>query len=172
MEFDKQSQAHACPGKEKEFEQRNGISGIGLFFALTIPFGLAAAAGWWVYRNWSKNFGQIRLGEQSSSEGLLGGGLDSDSPWVKYPVIALSATVAVIGAIPLLLTGLWRTSVGAAERWFGGGSGGRGAWSHLGGGAGPRPFTTRDSFARGRGDYAGVDDDEGELLGDDSDEEV
>jgi hypothetical protein len=35
-----------------------------------------------------------------------------------------------------------------------------------------RRFTTRDSFARGRGDYAIVDEDEGELLGDESDEEV
>jgi len=33
-------------------------------------------------------------------------------------------------------------------------------------------FTTRDSFARGRGDYAIVDEDEGELLGEESDEEV
>jgi hypothetical protein len=37
---------------------------------------------------------------------------------------------------------------------------------------GSKRFTTRDSFARGRGDYAVVDDDEGELLGDESDEEV
>ena len=57
----------------------------------------------------------------------------------------------------------------SAERW-GFGSGGRGAWSRVGGGAGP--FTTRDSFARGRGDYAVVDEDEGELLGEDSDEDV
>jgi hypothetical protein len=35
-----------------------------------------------------------------------------------------------------------------------------------------RRFTTRYSFARGRGDYAIVDEDEGELLGDESDEEV
>jgi len=37
---------------------------------------------------------------------------------------------------------------------------------------GNRRFTTRDSFARGRGGYAVVDEDEGELLGDESDEEV
>jgi hypothetical protein len=35
-----------------------------------------------------------------------------------------------------------------------------------------RRFTTRDSFARGSGDYAVVDTDEGELLGEDSDEDV
>lgn len=40
------------------------------------------------------------------------------------------------------------------------------------GGSRPARFTTRDSFARGRGDYAVVDDDEGELLGDESDEDV
>ena len=38
-------------------------------------------------------------------------------------------------------------------------------------GSGKR-FTTRDSFARGTGDYAVVDTDEGELLGEDSDEDV
>jgi hypothetical protein len=46
----------------------------------------------------------------------------------------------------------------------------------MGGGGGyggyGRTYTSRSSFARGRGDYAVVDPDEGELLGDDSDEEV
>jgi hypothetical protein len=41
-----------------------------------------------------------------------------------------------------------------------------------GAGYGGQRYTSRSSFARGRGDYAVVDDDEGELLGEDSDEEV
>jgi hypothetical protein len=68
--------------------------------------------------------------------------------------MALAGLVAVAQALPLLAASLWR-SVSSLI--------GRGA---------SRRFTTRDSFARGRGDYAIVDEDEGELLGDESDEEV
>ncbi|KAF3769263.1 Oligoxyloglucan reducing end-specific cellobiohydrolase [Cryphonectria parasitica EP155] len=166
VEFDKQSEPHVCPGKEDEFKERHGLSGVGLFFAITIPFAAAGAAGWWVWRNWSGKFGQIRLGDTSGA-GFGAGAFDSDSPFVRYPIIALSAAVAVAGAIPLVVAGLWRTGVAALDRLRYGGGGG---FSRLGGGS--RPFTTRDSFARGRGDYATVDDDEGELLGEDSDEEV
>lgn len=159
MELDKQSAPHACKGKEDEFEKRRRASGVAIFFAVVIPIGVACAAGWWVYNNWNGKFGQIRLGESPS--------LSGDAPWVKYPVIALSAAVAVISALPLVASAVWRSATSAYER-VGGGSRG-GSWLS---GRGNRRFTTRDSFARGRGDYAIVDDDEGELLGDDSDEEV
>jgi hypothetical protein len=79
---------------------------------------------------------------------------DGEAPWVKYPVMAVAGLVAVAQALPLLTSSLWRSATNAFGR-------GRG-----------RRFTTRDSFARGRGDYAIVDEDEGELLGDESDEEV
>ena len=169
-EYDKQSQPQKCPGHEKEYDEKHRTSGVAIFFAVTIPIAIASAAGWWVWRNWNGKFGQIRLGEQGSSA------FDSDQPWVKYPIIALSAVVAVIGALPVVATSIWRTARGAADKWGLGGSGGRGAWSRLGSSGlangGTRRFTTRDSFARGSGDYAIVDEDEGELLGEDSDEEV
>ena len=69
-------------------------------------------------------------------------------------MLVISGLVAVAQAAPLLAISLWRSASAAL---------GRGT---------NRRFTTRDSFARGRGDYAVVDEDEGELLGDDSDEEV
>lgn len=59
------SVAHPCPGKESKFEKKHGISAIGIFFAVTIPFAVAGAIGWWVWKNWTSKFGQIRLGEQS-----------------------------------------------------------------------------------------------------------
>ncbi|KAI1819204.1 hypothetical protein F4861DRAFT_527855 [Xylaria intraflava] len=153
---------HPCPGHEQEFKKKHGISGVAIFFAVVIPIAFAALAGWWVYRNWQDKFGQIRLGEQSS--------FDNDAPWVKYPVVAISAVVAVIGALPLLASSAWRTISSALSGLSGrAGGGGRYGWVRAGG---PRRFTTRDSFARGRGDYAIVDEDEGELLGDDSDEEI
>lgn len=83
----------------------------------------------------------------------------------------LSALVAIAQALPLLAASLWRSASSAFGR-NGGSARGRfgGVASGLGGG--DRRFTTRDSFARGRGDYAVVDEDEGELLGEESDEEV
>ncbi|KAK0612991.1 hypothetical protein B0T17DRAFT_511348 [Bombardia bombarda] len=144
--MDTESQPHPCPGREEDFGRKHAASGIAIFFAVTIPIALAAAAGWYVWRNWTGKFGQIHLGEPSGVSAL-----DSEQPWVRYPVIALSAIVAVALATPLIVTGLWRTVKGAADRWgvFGGGSG-RGAWTRLGGGGGSgRRFTTRDSFARG-----------------------
>ncbi|KAK3330412.1 hypothetical protein B0H66DRAFT_597950 [Apodospora peruviana] len=160
------AESHPCDNHEDEYNRKHGTSGVAIFFAVVIPIAAAAAVGWYVWRNWSGKFGQIRLGEQGQSA------FDSDQPWVKYPVIVLSAVVAVISAMPVLAAGLWRTAKGVAERWGLGGSGGRGSWTRLGGGGGAQRFTTRDSFARGRGDYAVVDEDEGELLGEDSDEEV
>lgn len=160
QEFDKLSVSHPCPGREEDYNRAHrGPSGFVLFLAIALPFAAAAAVGWWVWRHWSGTFGQIRLGEQPSpaAAGRLGDLLDSDAPWVRYPVIAVSALVAVAGAVPLLAVALWRSALGG--------------WTRLSS-RGGRRFTTRDSFARGRGDYAVVDEDEGELLGEDSDEEV
>ncbi|PMD41536.1 Oligoxyloglucan reducing end-specific cellobiohydrolase [Hyaloscypha variabilis F] len=145
IEFDK-SEALPCPGHGDEFNKKHGPSGWAIFFAVTIPIIVAAGAGYWVWKNWASKFGQIRLGEQSS--------FDGEAPYIKYPVLVISGVVAVAQALPLLLASLWRSTM------------------NLIGQGRSRRFTTRDSFARGRGDYAIVDEDEGELLGDESDEEV
>ena len=157
--MDKASKEHPCDGYEDDFKKKHRTSGLTIFFAIIIPFAAAGGIGWYVFRNWSGKIGQIRLGENSST-------FDSDQPWIKYPVIAISAVAAVVAALPLVVAGLWRSVTGAYERV----RGGRGeSWFA---GRGTRRFTTRDSFARGRGDYAIVDEDEGELLGEESDEEV
>lgn len=158
-EFDKASTAHSCPGHEEEFERQHRTSGIAIFFAVVIPVLAASAAGWWVWRNWGGKFGQIRLGENAAGDEPL---------YIKYPVIAVSAILAAAMAVPLVATSVWRTATSMYERVRGGSVGG--GWR--GGAVGSRRFTTRDSFARSRGDYAVVDEDEGELLGEDSDEEV
>jgi hypothetical protein len=157
-ELDKTSEEHPCAGYEDEFERKHRTSGLALFFAIVVPIGVAFAVGWYVYRNWSGKFGQIRLGDSSAT-------FDSDQPWIKYPVIGISAVAAVVAALPLVAVSLWRAGFGAYERIRGERSGG---WLPSNS---TRRFTTRDSFARG-GDYSAVDDDEGELLGEDSDEEV
>ncbi|RDL38307.1 Oligoxyloglucan reducing end-specific cellobiohydrolase [Venustampulla echinocandica] len=144
-EMDK-STPHPCPGHGDSFHEKHGPSGAAIFFAVVIPIVVATGVGYWVWRNWGSKFGQIRLGEQSS--------FNSDAPYIKYPVLVVAGVVAVVQALPLLAVSLWRSASSAI---------GRGS---------SRRFTTRDSFARGRGDYAIVDEDEGELLGDESDEEV
>lgn len=159
-ELDKTSTEHPCDGYEDEFEKKHRTSGVAIFFAVVLPLLAAGGIGWYVYRNWTGKFGQIRLGDNSST-------FDSDQPWVKYPVIAVSAVAAAVAALPLVGSALWRSATGAYER-VNGGRSSQGWFSR----SGTRPFTTRDSFARGRGDYSMVDDDEGELLGEESDEEV
>ncbi|KIH95132.1 vacuolar protein sorting protein [Sporothrix brasiliensis 5110] len=175
-ESDKTSEPKPCQDHEDEFARKHsGPGAFAIAVIVLVSVGAAAAVAWYVYRNWTGKFGAIRLGEGGSSRFTV----DSDAPYIKYPIMAAAGVVAVVGTLPLLATALWRTATGALERRAGGSSGGgaRGAWSRLGlglglGGGGSRRFTTRDSFARGRGDYAIVDDDEGELLGDDSDEDV
>ncbi|KAF1842661.1 vacuolar protein sorting/targeting protein 10 [Cucurbitaria berberidis CBS 394.84] len=147
-EFDRTGRVHACPGFEEDFEKKHGVSGFGIFLAVVIPFAVAGGIGYYVWKHWDGKFGRIRLGDS-------GGGFDSDTRWVKWPVAAVSGLVAVVAAIPLLIGSLWRFAAG-----------------RMGGGYGGRTYTSRSSFARGRGDYAVVDPDEGELLGEDSDEDV
>ena len=150
-----------CPGRESDFQKEEGNKGIGGFWlfilVVVLPVAIAGSVGYWVYTHWDGGMkvGSIRLGGPSSS----GSG---ESPWIKYPVAAVAAVVAVMAAVPLLVTSAWRSISGL---W----AGSRGRYSGLGT---PRTYTTRNSFARGRGDYAVVDPDEDELLGEDDDEEV
>lgn len=168
LQMDK-SVSHVCPGKDDQFNKKHGPSAVGIFFAVTIPIAVAAGVGYWVWKNWANKFGQIRLGEQ----GMLfpffpfptsrleyqvltksTASFDSEAPYIKYPVLVIAGVVAAVQAAPLLISSLARSASTAFGR------------------TRPARFTTRDSFARGRGDYAVVDDDEGELLGEESDEEV
>ena len=163
-----------CDGHKEDFEdiqRKKGLSGFAFFFFVVIvPLAVAGAVGWWVYKHWDGKLGAIRLGDGGSTTysplGLSTGGggsgdggiLDPSKPWIKYPIVALSAVVAVVVATPLV--------IGSAWRW------GRNAFGFArgrGGGDSTRRYTTRSDFARG-GRYAVVDPDEDELLGDDDDD--
>ncbi|MCJ1297587.1 vacuolar protein sorting/targeting protein PEP1 [Hypocenomyce scalaris] len=142
-ELEYTSKEHPCPGREEEFKkEHSGLSAVSLFFAIVVPILVAGGVGWYLWRNGMGKFGRIRLGEVG----------DAESPWIQYPIMAVSAVVAVVSATPLLVGSLWRSVSGL---WGGG-----------------RRYTTRSSFARGRADYAVVDPDEDELLGDEDEEEV
>ncbi|KAL8783447.1 MAG: hypothetical protein Q9195_009389 [Heterodermia aff. obscurata] len=153
----------SCPGHEADWEKEkasHGLSGFWLFvLVVLLPVGLAGSVGYWVYTHWDGGMrvGSIRLGSGADS----GGAFDADRPWIKYPVAALAGTVAVVAAVPLLVRSLWRSVTGR------GGGGGR----YSGLGDGNRAYTTRNSFARRRGEYASVDPDEDELLGEDDEED-
>ncbi|KAK6540989.1 vacuolar protein sorting/targeting protein PEP1 [Orbilia ellipsospora] len=135
------STAHPCPGKENQFKKEHaGIGAVGIFFLTILVLGMAGIIGFVLFQRWPGKLGAIRLGDEPREE----------SPFVKYPVIALSAVVAVVVAIPAILAALYRIVASRFQR---------------------RPrYTTRGSFARG--DYDHVENDEGELLGEDSDDEV
>ncbi|PPJ59650.1 hypothetical protein CBER1_01185 [Cercospora berteroae] len=154
-ELDKTSTPYPCPGHQEEFKKKHSISGAGLFFAIVLPIAAAAGVGYWVWKNWDGKFGRIRLGDTGYGGG---GAFDSEAPWVKYPVMLISGVIALVATLPMVVGSLWKT---LATR-FGRSSG----YGYS------RTYTTRSSFQRGRGDYAVVDEDEGELLGEDSDEDV
>lgn len=78
---------------------------------------------------------------------------DSQAPYIKYPVLAIAGAGALIIAAPSVVASVW----GWLRKTLGG--------------RGNARFTTRGSFARGA-DYEAVDESEGELLGEDSDDEV
>ena len=126
------------------------------FFVLVflLPIGLAAGVGYWVYRNWDGKFGRIHLGD--NGPGGSGAVFDADKPWLKYPIMGLSAVVAMVAAMPLLLGSAWRSLSGMFGR--GGGYGRVGT------------YTSRSDFSRG-GRYAVFDPDEDELLGEDEEED-
>ncbi|ORY05058.1 vacuolar protein sorting/targeting protein 10 [Clohesyomyces aquaticus] len=146
-EMEHTSAVHACPGWEDWFKRKHGLGGFGIFLIVIVSFLAAGGIGYYIWRNWDGKFGRIRLGDNYTS-------LDSDSPLISWPVAAISGLVAVVAAVPLLIGSLWKMIAGRF------------------GGYGGRTYTSRSSFARGRGDYAVVDPDEGELLGEDSDEDV
>lgn len=130
-----------CPNHEKEFNERHGPSGWAIFFGIVFALGGAGGIGWYVWNRWTGKFGAIRLGEDSSG---------GQSPFVRYPIIVISAIVAVAVAIPAIVQIAAGWVISKFSR--------------------PKRFTTRGSFARG--DYAVVNDDDGELLGSDDEDEV
>jgi hypothetical protein len=156
------ARTHPCPGKEQDYEKKHGISSVGLFFAIVLPIAAAAGVGYWVFKNFDHNFGRIQLGDGGAGSRIgMGGAFNSDAPWIKIPVIALSGLVALVSAVPPIAAYLWRKGSSML---------GRGESSRFGGTG--RPYTSRSSFSRGRGNYSSVDNDDGELLGDDSEDEV
>ncbi|KAB8356628.1 hypothetical protein FH972_024205 [Carpinus fangiana] len=148
-----------CPGKEEEYRKKHGISGAGLFFAIVVPILAAGGIGYFLWTQYESKFGRIRLGDGGARRSF-----DTASPWVAWPVAVLSAVAAGVLALPALLGTLYRT---VSERFGRGGA--------RGGGSGyrsARPYTSRDSFARGRGSYAAVGNVESDLLGEESDEDM
>lgn len=169
-----------CPDYEDEFKRtRQGLHGFAFFLvAVLLPFALAGGVGYWFWRNWDGKFGQIRLGETATFR-PSSSAFDASRPWIKYPVVAVSAIVAVAAAAPLLLTAAWRfvatrmgwstsysySGLGGSSSGANGGLGSAGGRrSTVDGTTGGRRYTSRSDFARGAGRYAVVDPDEDEEL--------
>jgi len=155
------AQSYPCPGFEDEYAKKHGLSGVATFFIVALVVSVAAGIGYWVYTNWEGKFGRIRLGDGASTltpNVSRHAAFDRDAPWIKYPILVLSGVVAVIAATPMVIGSLYKMVATRLGR-------SRGGYA--------RPYTSRGSFGRGRGSggYAVVAEDEGELLGEDSDED-
>lgn len=132
----------AKPCRGKEDQFKKKHSKIGGFgLFMAIAFPIGAAAAAGWYV-WTKVLNR--------QVGAIRLGEERESNLLQYPIIALAAIVAVAAAIPQIL--------GAVGRWLGT------KFTRQ------RRYTTRSSFARG-GDYSIVNNDEGELLGDDDDDD-
>ena len=167
-----------CPRHEKEFYKKHGTSAWLVLFIVLICAAGAGGIGYFVYHRFATGqFGRIHLGDGDASQTMSRmriplPNLDTNSPLVRYPVMAVSGVAAALMAVPMIVVG--------GPRWlrekFPGGR--RGGYSRLGGegpawrgGAGSRTYRSRDSFARGR-DWTGQASDESDLLGEESDEEA
>ncbi|KAG8530761.1 uncharacterized protein KY384_004118 [Bacidia gigantensis] len=107
-ELEYTSRESSCPDHQDDFEKEQrakGLSGFWFFVLVFIlPIAIASGVGYWVYNNWDGKFGRIRLGEPGSGPGGSSGAVfDSERPWIKYPIVAAAAVVAVISALPLVL---------------------------------------------------------------------
>lgn len=155
-ELDMTGGSRACPGHEEEHRLRQSPSGWGTFFAIIVPVTLAMAVGYFVWQNWDGKFGRIRLGDGSGSplSGTRSTLFSADGPVVRGGVAVAAGVVAVLGVVPLVVGAVGRAALGMWDRLRGGG----------------RRYTSRQSFSRGQ--YSIVDEDEGELLGNESDEEA
>lgn len=150
-----------CPGHEEQYAKKHGISGVGLFFAVVIPFLAAGALGYYAWTRWRhqlSGLGQIRLGESAGGMSLT----DRDSPLIRVPVTIVAGAWAVACAAPLLISSLWRSAKGYLPL----GGGRSGSWRSRPDG----PYTSRGAFSARRQDYTHVVEDEDELLGDDLDD--
>lgn len=136
-----QSTAHPCPGREEEFEARRGVHGLVLVCAIVLPIAAALGIGWWIWRKTEGKFGQIRLGEE-----------DNRTVFIRYPILILSAIVAVAMTLPSVA----RAASTAVRNLF----------------TRNKRFTSRRSFHRNG--YAGIQPEEGDegLLGVSDDESV
>ncbi|ORY81895.1 hypothetical protein BCR37DRAFT_379793 [Protomyces lactucae-debilis] len=137
---------HPCPGHEEEFRKsRKRLGGFWLFMLVALPFGLAGCVGYIVYQRMGySQLGQIRLGDDALGAGP---GRPSAADLLEYPIIAISAVVALLSAIPMMA----KLTYGAVSRRFGRSS----------------PFDSRGSFARSGYDPLARED--AGLLSDDDD---
>ncbi|KAK9490568.1 hypothetical protein V1508DRAFT_457722 [Lipomyces doorenjongii] len=108
------SKLHACPGHENEFGHiHRGIHGFGLFFLILLPFCMAGVVAYVLYNHYYGQYGQIRLGETDFDTRI---GLGTDNGLVKYPIMAVSAVVAFVSALPVIATQLFTSWRGRAPR--------------------------------------------------------
>ncbi|KAK9468080.1 hypothetical protein V1512DRAFT_260731 [Lipomyces arxii] len=111
-------QSFPCPGHEGEYQRKHGgIRGFGLFLLITLPFVMAGIVAYVLYNHYYGQYGQIRLGETDFDTHL---NLGADGI-LKYPVIAVSAVVTFLSALPVIGKSLfqnWRRRAARPSRLY------------------------------------------------------
>ncbi|KAK9376432.1 uncharacterized protein V1513DRAFT_463072 [Lipomyces chichibuensis] len=100
---------HPCSGKEVH----RGIRGFVLFLLILLPFCMAGVIAYVLYNHYYGQYGQIRLGETDFDTHI---GLGTDNGLLKYPIMAISAAVAFVSALPAIATQLFTSWRGRAPR--------------------------------------------------------
>lgn len=99
--------AHPCPGHEEDYDRKHrGLHGFWLAVVILLPIGMVAVLGYTVWEHYSKNYGQIRLGEEESDQPLA----------VQWAVTALAGVVAFVSVLP----GAARSLLAQVRQRFGG----------------------------------------------------
>jgi hypothetical protein len=106
QELDK-VESHPCPGHQDDYDRKHrGLHGFWLAVVILLPIGMVGVLGYMIWDHYSKNYGQIRLGEEDAEQPLP----------VQWAVVAVAAVYAVVSVVP----GLLRSIITQARQQFGG----------------------------------------------------
>ncbi|KAK7203460.1 hypothetical protein BZA70DRAFT_282547 [Myxozyma melibiosi] len=146
----------ACPNHEKEFGKlHGGMGGFTIFLLVLLPFCMAGVIAYVLYNHYYGQYGQIRLGETDFDMHI---GLGTENGLLKYPIVAVSAVVAFVSALPMIVQQLVNSRFGRGpsrpSRLYRSEISSRNSF----------PLGSRNGGVAGRYQYAPVDESEGQGL--------
>ncbi|KAK9461494.1 uncharacterized protein V1516DRAFT_676125 [Lipomyces oligophaga] len=105
-----QMTAHPCAGHEDDFNKLHGHKNrFFIFLLVLLPFIMGSVIAWLLFQHYYGQYGHIRLGETDFDMRI---GLGTGNGIVKYPVMAVSAVLYVMTAIPVMIRVLIESKFG------------------------------------------------------------